>query len=441
MLPKFYFINLDRSEDRLKHMNKFFKKVEKKTELKPRFQRISGFDGGKENVDNYSNLNLRDMWLSKEQGRKAIGPEFGCSYSHVKAMNSFLNDDENKDDLAFMCEDDLELFKIEKDFFKKTVGEIVKKVKYCDLVSVSCVGSPMVIDPMINEITGPVFLDYHSNRGKLYGTGCYAISRKLAQKIVSKHWNNGKLIIDPNHQSMVADHFIYPQGDKTSFIVPSLFTLRKENDSYIHSEHLQMHDRVQISMFKMWDKFNVTKKSDFAIISNNNWGVDYYTKNSKKINTPTYNTHISPEDYIKFLENFEEYLNITPTKVESEKEYPIGHLDLNGIKIQINFVKEENWDTALQNWEERKKLLPKKSEILFKICDRGFNGELSSELLERFYKCNLNKKVVFLSEFCSYKDKFLDKKFGAKIIASKFSDNKNKCCPVGEKLYQICGIN
>ena len=30
MLPKFYFINLDRSEDRLKHMNKFFKKIEKK---------------------------------------------------------------------------------------------------------------------------------------------------------------------------------------------------------------------------------------------------------------------------------------------------------------------------------------------------------------------------------------------------------------------------
>ena len=441
MLPKFYFINLDRSPDRLKHMNKFFRKVEKKTGFNPRFQKISGFDGGKENVDNYSNLKLKNMWLNRGQGRKAIGPEFGCTYSHIKAMKAYLDDKENTDDVAFMCEDDLELFKIEKEYFHNIVEECVERTKKIELVSVSCVGSPIIIGPMVDTVKGPTFLDYHNNRGKLYGTGCYAISRKLAQKIVSKHWNNGKLIIDPNHQSMVADHFIYPQGDKTSFIVPSLFTLRKENDSYIHSEHLQMHDRVQISMFKMWDKFNVTKKSDFAIISNNNWGVDYYTKNSKKINTPTYNTHISPEDYIKFLENFEEYLNITPTKVESEKEYPIGHLDLNGIKIQINFVKEENWDTALQNWEERKKLLPKKSSILFKICDRKFKGELSSDLLNRFYKSKISKKVVFLSDFCEYKDKFTSKEFDAKVIPRQFCDNQNKCCPTGDKLYKICGIN
>lgn len=441
MLPKFYFINLDRSEDRLKHMNKFFKKLEKKTEFKPRFERISGFDGGKENVDNFSNLNLRDMWLSKEQGRKAIGPEFGCSYSHVKAMNAFVNDKENKDDIAFMCEDDLELFKIDKEFFRNTVGEIVKKTSICDLVSISCVGSPYIIDPLIQEIKGPIFLDYHSNRGKLYGTGCYAISRKLAEKIVSRHWNNGRLFIDPNHQSMVADHFIYPQGEKTSFMIPSLFTLRPENDSYIHSEHLNMHERIQISMFKMWNKFNVAKSSDIAIISNNNWGVDYYLNNTKKYNTPTVNTHMSPEDYIEFIENFDEYLKLTPEKIESDKEYPVGKLELNGNVIKINFVKEENWEVALKHWEERKKLLPKKSEILFKICDRKFDGELTSELLQRFYNCNLSKKVVFLSEFTDFKEKFLHKKFGAKLIASKYSDNKNKCCPVGDKLYRICGIN
>lgn len=441
MLPKFYFINLDRSPDRLKHMNKFFKKIEKKTDMKPRFTRISGFDGGKENVDNFSNIKLKDMWLNKEHGRKAIGPEFGCTYSHIKAMNEFLNDTENKDDVAFMCEDDLELFKIEKEFFHKIVDECIDKTKKTDLVSVSCVGSPIVITPMVDTAKGPTFLDYHSNRGKLYGTGCYMISRKLARKIVDRYWKDGKLIIDKNHNSMVADHFIYPQGKETSFMIPSLFTLRKENDSYIHSEHLEMHDNVQKMMFQMWSRFNVTKSSKIAIISNNNWGVDYYKKKGEKYNTPTVDTKMSPEDYIKFVENFDEYIKVSPKEVESLEKYPVGKLEVNSEKVIIHFTQESNWEIALKHWEERKNLLPKKSSIIFKICDNKFKGSLSSDLLDRFYNSKISKKVVFLSEFCNYKDKYTNKQYDAKVIPSKFCDNKNKCCPDGNKLYQICGIN
>lgn len=441
MLPKFYFINLDRSPDRLKHMNKFFRKVQKKTEMHPRFQRISGFDGGKENVDNFCNLKLKNMWLNRSQGRKAIGPEFGCTYSHIKAMKAYLDDKENTDDVAFMCEDDLELYKIEKEYFHKIVKECVDKTRKIELVSVSCVGSPIIIGPLVETSKGPTFLDYHNNRGKLYGTGCYMISRKLAKKIVDKYWKNNKLIIDSNHNSMVADHFIYPQGLNTTFMIPSLFTLRKENDSYIHSEHLEMHNNVQIMMFKMWDRFNVTKKSEIAIISNNNWGIDYYKKNGKKFNTPTVDTIMSPEDYIKFIENFDEYLKVAPEKIDSEESYPVGKLDIKSESIIVHFSKENNWELALKHWEERKQLLPKKSSILFKICDRKFKGELSSELLNRFYKSKISKKVVFLSDFCEYKDKFTSKEFDAKVIPKQFCDNQNKCCPEGDKLYKICGIN
>ena len=54
------------------------------------------------------------MWHKKDNGVKAIGPEFGCCYSHIKSMQAFIDDKENTDDVAFICEDDLELFKIEK---------------------------------------------------------------------------------------------------------------------------------------------------------------------------------------------------------------------------------------------------------------------------------------------------------------------------------------
>ena len=430
MLPKFYYINLDRSEDRLKHMSKFFKKIEKKTTMKPRFQRIQAFDGKKENVDNFSNIKLKDMWHKKELNRKATGPEFGCTYSHIKAMKTFLDDKENNDDVAFICEDDLELYKIGPEFFKQILSQVIEITKKCELVAVSCVGSPILIGPMINKIKNPAFVNYHNNRGKLYGTGCYSITRGLAEQITKNYWDNGKLILPKNYNSMVADHFIYPKAKDTIFLIPSLFAIKPENDSYIHSEHLSMHDNVQKMMFQMWNNLNIATKKEVAIISNNSWGEDYYKTKGIKFNTPTIGTRFSPEDYVKFLEKFDEYILLEPEKVDNEK-YPIGKLE----DIKIHFVGEENWEMALRHWQGRKKLLPKKEDILFKICDNKFNGELSSSLLKRFTKSGISKKVIFLSEYCIYKDKFK-----AKIIPSRFCE-KDKTCPDGQELFKICGVN
>ena len=441
MLPKFYFINLDRSEDRLKHMEKFFKKIHKKTELKPRFLRIKAFDGKNENVDNFSNLNLNDMWHKKEQNRKAIGPEFGCTYSHIKAMHTFINDKENTDDVAFICEDDLELFKINKDYFKSVLETIIQKTINNDLVAVSCVGSPNIIIPLMQQVNNPVFLNYHNNRGKLYGTGCYLITRKLAKKIVELQWKNDKLIIPAEHTSMVADHFIYPQGHNTSFMIPSLFAIKPENDSYIHVEHLSMQESVQKLMFQMWDNFNIATKNEIAIISNNIWGEDYYLQKKIKYNTPTIGTKISPSDYINFLENFDDFIKIMPIEVKNEElKYPLGRLEFEGKIVNIHFVKEDNWDSAIANWEQRKKLLPNKSNILFKICDEKFNGELTQDLLKRFYKSGISKKVIFLSEYCEFREKYFDKKYSVKLIPTKYCEQNNKCCPNGKDLFNLCGI-
>ena len=443
MLPKFYFINLDRSEDRLKHMNKFFRKIEKKTNMTPRYQRIKAFDGRNENVDDFSNLKLSEMWHKKEQNRKAIGPEFGCTYSHIKGMKAYLDDTENTDEVAFICEDDLELFKIKKEYFREIVKQTIETVKKHGLVAVSCVGSPNIIGPMLETAKGPEFLGYEAKRGLLYGTGCYMISRSLAKKITDRHWKNNKLIIDKNHTSMVADHFIYPQTDKSSFLIPSLFAIKPENDSYIHSEHLSMHDNVQKIMFQMWNNFNIASKSEVAIISNNNWGEDYYIQKQVKYNTPTIGTKISPEDYIEFVENFEEYLKIEPQEIKVDNvNYPVGKLVNKDKEVTIHFCGEDSWTMALRHWEDRKKKLPtNKSDILFKLCDRKFNGELNTDLLKRFYTSGITKKVVFLSEHCQFREKYLNKKYDAKLIPSKYCDNENKCCPDGKQLFKLCGIN
>jgi len=259
-LPKFYFINLDRSEDRLQHMTKFFKKMGKKTGFEVRYQRIKAFDGKNENVNAHSNLKLENMWHRKETNRKASGPEFGCTYSHIKSMKAFLDDKDNKDDIAFICEDDLELFRLDKESFKEILDKTIKLTLENELIAVSCVGSPNLIQPMIPSTKSPQYVDYHDNRGALYGTGCYMISRDLAKKITDRHWKDDKLILDRYHNSMVADHFIYPQAKRTKFMIPSLFAIKPENDSYIHQEHVSMHDNVQKMMFLMWHNIGMAKK-------------------------------------------------------------------------------------------------------------------------------------------------------------------------------------
>ena len=48
---------------------------------------------------------------------------------------------------------------------------------------------------------------------------------------------------------------------------------------------------------------------------------------------------------------------------------------------------------------------------------------------------------LFLSEYCEFREKYLNKKYDAKLIPSKYCDNGNKCCPDGKILFKLCGIN
>ena len=40
-----------------------------------------------------------------------------------------------------------------------------------------------------------------------------------------------------------------------------------------------------------------------------------------------------------------------------------------------------------------------------------------------------------------FREKYLDKKYDAKLIPIKYCDADNKCCPDGKKLFKLCGVN
>ena len=127
-------------------------------------------------------------------------------------------------------------------------------------------------------------------------------------------------------------------------------------------------------------------------------------------------------------------------KEKSNTCYPVGIINLDNNKlVTIHFTQERSWETAIENWENRKKKLPKKTDILFKFCDREFKGKFSEDLLKRFVNCDLSKKVAFISEYFDYQDKDLSKNKIIRTIPINLSDQEKKSSPNGSKLYQICG--
>lgn len=77
-----------------------------------------------------------------------------------------------------------------------------------------------------------------------------------------------------------------------------------------------------------WKSFHERRKLqyiDFSIISNNCWAGFVYSKFGLEYTTPTIGMGIVDDDYIKFLENMDYYLNLTPQFIDpkSAKDYEI----------------------------------------------------------------------------------------------------------------------
>ena len=135
---KYYYINLKNSKKRKINMENFFKKLEVYIQEKINYQRIEAFNGRTENIDDYlincKFNNLKSIYFTEDKSYLTLTislnydkikiknlnqGEFGCLYSHIKAMNSFLNTNE---DICVICEDDLDYnFIYNPDFLKNKI--------------------------------------------------------------------------------------------------------------------------------------------------------------------------------------------------------------------------------------------------------------------------------------------------------------------------------
>ena len=117
----------------------------------------------------------------------------------------------------------------------------------------------------------------------------------------------------------------------------------------------------------------VKKKVDFSeisLISQNCIGGIIYHDANQRFLSPTVNLYILPKDFIKFVNNLDYYLSLTP-KVEMGKDYPIGTLG----DIQINFMHYSSPEEAVEKWEERKQRINFDKIFVIMVERDGFDDE------------------------------------------------------------------
>ena len=125
-----------------------------------------------------------------------------------------------------------------------------------------------------------------------------------------------------------------------------------------------------------------------TIIANNCNGTFIYKDLRLKFNSPTINLFFSIEDFIKFLENMDNYLKSELREdLDSGRDYPVGILD----DIKINFMHYKTFNEAKEKWYERIDRINMNNLYIIMNEGRGSNYQL----LERFNKLPYAHKIMF----------------------------------------------
>ncbi len=70
-----------------------------------------------------------------------------------------------------------------------------------------------------------------------------------------------------------------------------------------------------------------------------------------RFNSPTVNLNIEAEDFLRFLNNPQKYLNEKPVEIDSDMSFPVGRID----DITLYFMHYKSFDEAANKWIERSK--------------------------------------------------------------------------------------
>ena len=169
-----------------------------------------------------------------------------------------------------------------------------------------------------------------------------------------------------------------------------------------------------------------------TIISNNCWGGIVSQYLGIKYYTPTVGLYFFAEEYIKFLERFDYYieqkLKIIDTKdskyyknmlKKKEENAIVGKLD----DVEIVFLHMKTGKEAIEKWNKRVQRINKKY-IIFKFCEQN---ECTKKHVERFEKLPFKNKICFTTkDYPGYKSViwFKDQVKNKEVVRDSYESHK-----------------
>lgn len=169
-------------------------------------------------------------------------------------------------------------------------------------------------------------------------------------------------------------------------------------------------DKIATLQEKIGNKFlcnirkNQLNNTDFTIISNNCWGGSVYRRYNLPYTSPTVGLYFFADEYIKFLENFEDLIH-SPIKIvdATESKYystlksrgqttvPIGILNDN---VEVVFLHYKTKEEAYEKWTRRCTRVNEKN-LIVKFSEMNFCNE---EHLKAFEQLDYKKKLLLLAK-------------------------------------------
>lgn len=171
-------------------------------------------------------------------------------------------------------------------------------------------------------------------------------------------------------------------------------------------------------------------KIEFSIFGNNCLAGVFYHDAKRQFTSPTINTAMDGEDFIRFLENPEHYLEHPMQFITFDgHDYPIACID----DIEVRFVHYKTAEEAQQKWKERGQRIVWDNLFIVATNQDGCN---TPELMERFDRLPYKNKVMFVSrEYPQYSWAVMVPQFRGRFqvrIMTAFANFK------GQRYYETC---
>jgi len=244
-----YWINLDRADIRRKNMMEMLEHLPVKNE------RISAVDGKK-----ISTQELLTFFIKKENIETQLNNyEYACLLSHLNTINKFSKTDYK---YALILEDDTTLEYV-KYWNKKISGIINEAPNDWEII-------------MLNYIYHVPIQNLYEVNNNIASTQAYIINNTAAKQFINKYYINYKYDLT-SFDTYNADFFLFNRLKTYCYKYP-YFTYSIDNDSFIHTDHLNMHKLAKDNAFIPWKELqelqelqeNKTNTNNERINKNNN---------------------------------------------------------------------------------------------------------------------------------------------------------------------------